>query len=50
MTELQEEHTAKATDGSKDAVIALLHAFYQTAQELPEGTRYDVEVKIIEHE
>ena len=49
MSELEEHHKVSASDGVKAGVVTLLEVAKQTAEELPEGRRYDVEIEISEH-
>lgn len=48
MTDVKEHHEIEASDGDKDAVVAVIGAMHKTAKKLPEGKRYDVTVEIKE--
>jgi len=49
MSELEEHHKVSASDGVKRGVVALLDMAKQTAEDLPDDRRYDVEIEISEH-
>ena len=48
MSDVKEEHTVEAQDGSKRGVVSLLEAMTKAAKEMPEGKRYDVTIDITE--
>ena len=50
MTDVTESFNIEATDGQKAGVLTLLYVAKQTAEELPDGKRYDVTIEVEEHE